>query len=613
MGRRKILIRPLKDDRNRSVTFLKRKAGLFKKAHELSVLCSVDIAVIIFGANKKLYEYSSCDTRQLIERYNYSTPHESKGPRDFQRDLGELTDDDGEVDHDNDNDSVDNLPYNQASSRQNSLAVGSNLGLPPDLSRSRLSQSVTPDPQLGSSHSRRSSAPQNHIRSLSQTSVEPQHHAYGDQSQTHSQSQPQPQEVNQKDQQQLLLSRTHGRSQSQSSVANSANGSMMMSQVPHNVQVYSSQNQFFYFPPREDQSQQHQLSQQEQQHQQEQQPTQHQSQQYVSYSYGSDTPTYDTSFQFQVPPSAIVKRDSNDQMNSSPALASRQPSSTALATSASVDSSVSGPPSVASIGTPNMGVMRPKLKLRIPDESQGAGKKQMHQKHTKDTNTNHEVAGGPGSATSTAISSSASGRDQNSAPPMSAINKEMSSPILLLPPPSPSTYHNGGGLGGPGNPFARPSLAPAVATSGVGGGSGQSAVMPLSTIPVTSGTGPMLISAREQTPVSALPGRYMSEFLPSPSMFYQSNDWNMQFKSAGGLLSQDLLPSPLQFQTPVVVSAANSFRGPATNTTSGGVGVASASASGSSGENGNARDETAINDRKRSWNDEEENEKRART
>jgi MADS-box transcription factor len=71
MGRRKIEIKAIKDDRNRSVTFLKRKGGLFKKAHELSVLCSVDVAVFIFGNNKKLYEYSSADMRELIHRYQY--------------------------------------------------------------------------------------------------------------------------------------------------------------------------------------------------------------------------------------------------------------------------------------------------------------------------------------------------------------------------------------------------------------------------------------------------------------------------------------------------------------------------------------------------------------
>lgn len=55
----------------RSVTFLKRKGGLFKKAHELSVLCSVDVAVIIFGHNKKLYEYSSGDIHETITRFQY--------------------------------------------------------------------------------------------------------------------------------------------------------------------------------------------------------------------------------------------------------------------------------------------------------------------------------------------------------------------------------------------------------------------------------------------------------------------------------------------------------------------------------------------------------------
>ncbi|KAL8699099.1 MAG: hypothetical protein Q9224_001561, partial [Gallowayella concinna] len=96
MGRRKIEIKAIKDDRNRSVTFLKRKGGLFKKAHELSVLCSVDVAVIIFGHNKKLYEYSSGDINETIGRFQYyGGAHEHKGPADFAG-RGNLDDDDDE-------------------------------------------------------------------------------------------------------------------------------------------------------------------------------------------------------------------------------------------------------------------------------------------------------------------------------------------------------------------------------------------------------------------------------------------------------------------------------------------------------------------------------------
>jgi hypothetical protein len=52
-------------------TFLKRKGGLFKKAHELSVLCAVNVAVIIYGANKKLYQYSSTDMTEMLNSYSY--------------------------------------------------------------------------------------------------------------------------------------------------------------------------------------------------------------------------------------------------------------------------------------------------------------------------------------------------------------------------------------------------------------------------------------------------------------------------------------------------------------------------------------------------------------
>ena len=84
MGRRKIDIEPITNERNRTVTFIKRKAGLFKKAHELAVLCNVDIAVIILGTNKQFYEYSSVETPQLINTYQRKDlQHHVKDPCDY--------------------------------------------------------------------------------------------------------------------------------------------------------------------------------------------------------------------------------------------------------------------------------------------------------------------------------------------------------------------------------------------------------------------------------------------------------------------------------------------------------------------------------------------------
>ncbi|CAE6537862.1 unnamed protein product [Rhizoctonia solani] len=100
MGRRKIEILPIQHDRNRSVTFLKRKNGLFKKAYELGVLCSVDVAVIIFGHNNKVYEYCSTDSDAMVQRrLHYTGERDTKTPADFGGDkAGNDDDDDGSDD-----------------------------------------------------------------------------------------------------------------------------------------------------------------------------------------------------------------------------------------------------------------------------------------------------------------------------------------------------------------------------------------------------------------------------------------------------------------------------------------------------------------------------------
>ncbi|KAF9172942.1 Ribosome-releasing factor 2, mitochondrial, partial [Mortierella sp. AD010] len=69
MGRKKIQIKTIMDERNRQVTFQKRRFGLMKKAMELSVLCDCQIGLIIFNSNNKLVQYSSHDIDQILLRY----------------------------------------------------------------------------------------------------------------------------------------------------------------------------------------------------------------------------------------------------------------------------------------------------------------------------------------------------------------------------------------------------------------------------------------------------------------------------------------------------------------------------------------------------------------
>lgn len=102
MGRKKISITRLTDERNRQVrrgnllinpsvtvylcqiTFSKRKAGLLKKAYELSILCDVEIAVIMITSNNKLYQYASSNMNSILIRYtDFKDPDENKTNADI--------------------------------------------------------------------------------------------------------------------------------------------------------------------------------------------------------------------------------------------------------------------------------------------------------------------------------------------------------------------------------------------------------------------------------------------------------------------------------------------------------------------------------------------------
>ncbi|XP_030640063.1 myocyte-specific enhancer factor 2B [Chanos chanos] len=103
MGRKKIQISRILDQRNRQVTFTKRKFGLMKKAYELSVLCDCEIALIIFNSTNRLFQYASTDMDKVLLKYTeYSEPHESRTNTDILETLRRkgLGLDGADLDHD---------------------------------------------------------------------------------------------------------------------------------------------------------------------------------------------------------------------------------------------------------------------------------------------------------------------------------------------------------------------------------------------------------------------------------------------------------------------------------------------------------------------------------
>ncbi|RVD82849.1 uncharacterized protein DFL_007261 [Arthrobotrys flagrans] len=537
MGRRKIEIKAIKDDRNRSVTFLKRKGGLFKKAYELSVLCSADVAIVIFGNNKKLYEFSSNSIDDILDRRQYfGAPHERKGPDDYVNKNGNS---EGE---DDDDEPVEMNGIRQSNSppmhnRTNSM--GYNMAVPMG------ARHLTPGP---GPHSRPLSrnAPHPHQRHMSGGAIigpngQPIHPGIG-----------QPNGFNYVNQFNPAVT--------QAQVTTIPPGFSFNSNAPHpgGAAAFLQQQQQQHETMLRRQSMPSSLPQQVPQHQHEQQvpphiipdhptttttTTQHQPQIQVANDQPmmngeeqdemvEDPPASDGITRLRTKSRSIFTPIAGDSSllaqhwfgpDRSPirsnsidvgAMARKNAAGEALikneangSTPANEDDPKAlplirtgtgeiGPPTrtPSMISTPGGGLKRPVLKVQIPNDEE------------EDANTN---TGG--------TSPNNSGL---TADPVSARPHEPLPPGAVLPPPSPSVGNSAplsAGGSGPPNPFARP--AP------------------------TSAANNLL----DQTPISALPSRFVENMLPSPSAFFAA-DW-----TTTGLRGDDnLLPSPLNFKTPTI-------------------------------------------------------------
>nr|ABO61200.1 MADS-domain protein [Geum rupestre] len=90
MGRGKVQLKRIENKIRRQVTFSKRRSGLIKKAKELSVLCGVEVGLIIFSARGRLYEFCSGDSLEnVLERYQIHNEEEAGNSKNGKKNHSE--------------------------------------------------------------------------------------------------------------------------------------------------------------------------------------------------------------------------------------------------------------------------------------------------------------------------------------------------------------------------------------------------------------------------------------------------------------------------------------------------------------------------------------------
>ncbi|PAA58466.1 hypothetical protein BOX15_Mlig005308g2 [Macrostomum lignano] len=128
MGRKKIKISRIEDERNRQVTFTKRKFGLMKKAYELSVLCDCEIALVVFNNSNRLFQYASTDMDKVLLKYtDFNEPHESRTNKDIEEMINRK--EDRKDSQDADQDSCSSYPIPEQPGHHQPYDVSTSYGL----------------------------------------------------------------------------------------------------------------------------------------------------------------------------------------------------------------------------------------------------------------------------------------------------------------------------------------------------------------------------------------------------------------------------------------------------------------------------------------------------
>lgn len=68
-GRRKIPMKMIEIERDRLITFSKRRSGIYKKAGELAELCNVDVGIFMFSPSQKPFSFGNPSVKTVLSRF----------------------------------------------------------------------------------------------------------------------------------------------------------------------------------------------------------------------------------------------------------------------------------------------------------------------------------------------------------------------------------------------------------------------------------------------------------------------------------------------------------------------------------------------------------------
>ncbi|CCH40710.1 Translation initiation factor IF-2 [Wickerhamomyces ciferrii] len=547
------------------------------KAHELAVLCQVDLAVIILGNNNsKFYEYSSVNSNELINKFQDKRfVHEIKAPSDygdyetksrvrgnkvshtrntstnsFSMSIDEDDESEGEGENDEDEDDEDEeeeeskpAPKRRKKDNKKSTKITKQDNGPVSQPGSQQiphaqPQSLLPPPNVGAITSQQDQQQQQQMPQQGQVPYQFYPPQYFPNAQQHPQGTP---------------PMIQGTPPMMQGFYTQEGFQSLPIQQQQQIQQQFARGQYpqqFPFPPQQFPFQvQDQYSQHPQQQQQQQPPLPQQQQQQqqqvpppppfvkpdgtTSGSSTSSTPiipnSKPASMNSPFTTSSTRARSLNNNINSRPILRVKIP----LGENDKNNRDVKNGDSAKTVTA----IETSKNDTRVPIERNNTNDDQKDSSDGKESSSNVEEK---------TPTTGESKNDENYRPGLGILSNKstpisatLPSGLFSLPPPNPNPQYqnhfnnNSSNLNNNGN------------NNGTGGGGGGNFKPPLK------------INTGEQTPLTGgLPSRYVPDLFPSPSNFY-SNEWNIPFGSGNTPYPNSALPQGGSNQLPNINNVGN--------------------------------------------------------